>query len=838
MVDLQDGSLEPEKKPETASDDASKKLVFGDEHNAVGNDSIKIEDSPKKRWKIFAIIGGFVALMIGISIAMNWQSISQNFTGSFMGPVTQEPLNLPEGTVVYDAYQAADGTVYLKVPWWDCQAGEEPDYSKPGQKGVAGTCKDMSLSTSDHDYTIYSQPRQYWDCPAGFEIDGSTAGGCYKKAQINLNPNAALDQSAILGAQEGLVKDTDLVPDLKCPIGSTPQGGVCIPVVDDGAAVKAIDDCPDGTKKLMLATGKFKCVTVDAGASKPGGGKTNSCISLEAKIKTYEEALLPKNTKGKRSIEIEMLEFLLTKVVQEGLADDCDVDIVYRNAGKCSDQESFDSKTHACKSAPGYTKVGDKNQYDCDELSSAMKAINEKLANDKLSHVEEVGLKTLKAGLLKGGEFCKNSGTKTGTDGGKAPATGEPAAGAETTTCPADQHYDETKKACISNTNLACTALDTKIKGYKEALLDANTKDKSAVQIEVLEFLFTKAVQSALDEKCAVNEDYQDAEKCTEKESFDKKAGACKSAPGYTKVGNNLDEYDCTELESAITAIDLQLLSDDLNNMEKSALTSLKLDLVNGKAYCKTQNGNNGGGSNGGNNGGGGSSGGGGGGGGSASNSKTFEIKNVKVQPEEFNPFAENTTIYFFITHDAYVSLQVLDGDKVIQTTKEEKMNAGDRNISWDGKKSQGGFVPENDYTLKIVAKKASNKSNKVEEEADVTVKYFDSNLDLPKDPSFEGDSGTVIFTGTGSGSGSGTGSGSNGISNGSSNFGNSGSGAGTSQAHGTSGPLAQKIYGEGKGKNTTSKTGPETVAYLLLLVISVGVVFLKPMKKHRKKNS
>jgi hypothetical protein len=372
--------------------------------------------------------------------------------------------------------------------------------------------------------------------------------------------------------------------------------------------------------------------------------------------------------------------------------------------------------------------------------------------------------------------------------------------------------------AIAENSSQVCTDVESRVSKYKTALLQENTQNKSAIEVELLEYLFTKAVQSGLSKSCNISDDYKNAAKCTAKESFDKKTGACKSAPGYKKAGNNSDEFDCTELESAIAAIDVKLLESATTTEEKSYLSNLKLDLATGKTFCANKPSTSGGGGSS-------SSSSGGGGGGtpkSSSTVKDFEIRNVVVNHDEFNPFQERSVVYFFITYDAYVSMQVLDGNQLVQTIKEVKMNAGDRSLSWDGKRSQSGFVPEGDYTLRIIAKKATNKANQIEEDVTVTVKYFDPNTDLPVDPTFEGESGAVVFTGTGSGSGSGT-------SNG------SGSGVGSSAGHGTSGPLAQNIYGQSNGKAQTSETGPETALYLLLILASSAVVFVRPVKKHRK---
>lgn len=808
MVDLK-----PESNPTPESPETPKKLVLGEIKNEVPAEEAKITDSPRKRWKIFAMIGGIVALVIGISVATNWDYISKNFRGFTLIELEtkpkpkQEALNLPPGTIVYDAYQAEDGSVYLKVPYWNCKAGEEPDKNKPGKAGSPGKCKSFSVNYSDHDYSIYLQPGQYWDCPAGFEKEGP--GECSKHPKKG-EGGASLIEGVIVGTT-------------KAPVEAGAEG-----------------DCPEGTIKLPKANLQYICMPIDDGEptaaedpnsaeaddkseAKPGSGKSKACASLEATLKSYENALSPANSKGKRPIEIEMLEFLFTKVLQEGLENDCNVDEDYRNAAKCSNEESFDKKTEACKSAPGFTNVhGNNGEYDCSELGAAIKLIDQKLAKHDLSKIEEAALKNLKANLSKGKTSCPAKSSAAGTDGG---AKQDPAA-AEEESCPAGTFYDDVKKACMSNLVLACPSLDAKIKTYEDALLPANTKNKNAIEIEILEFLLTKAVQEAQENDCSIDSDYKDAEKCNNQESFDKKTEACKSAPGYEKIGDNQDEYDCDEIESAMAAIDLKLVEDDLNNIEKAALASLKLNLVTGKnTSCKASD--NGGGSNGG--GGGGSSKSGGGGGGSAkSTNKTFEIKNVQVKPEEFNPFTENVKVYFFISHDAYVALQVLDGKEVIHTVKEEKMNAGDRSFSWDGKKDQGGFASEKKYTFKIIAKKANNKANKIEEETDVTVKYFDASVDLPEDPSFEGDSGTVKFSST-NGSGSGTGSGSGAASGNGAGSGSNGA-ANYAQSHASASPLAQKIYAEGKGKTKTSETGPADYAYLLLIVLSVSaVLYRKP---------
>lgn len=100
-------------------------------------------------------------------------------------------------------------------------------------------------------------------------------------------------------------------------------------------------------------------------------------------------------------------------------------------------------------------------------------------------------------------------------------------------------------------------------------------------------------------------------------------------------------------------------------------------------------------------------------------------VEDLKVSPKTFDPIKEDTTIEFEVSEDAYVTVEILDGNEVVReftgyNDGNDFYNDGDFSIVWDGEDDEGDYVADGGYTVEVTAE--NNDGKDVE---DVTV-YVD----------------------------------------------------------------------------------------------------------------
>jgi len=94
------------------------------------------------------------------------------------------------------------------------------------------------------------------------------------------------------------------------------------------------------------------------------------------------------------------------------------------------------------------------------------------------------------------------------------------------------------------------------------------------------------------------------------------------------------------------------------------------------------------------------------------------------ADPEVFDPEDnEDTRIYFRIDEDAYVTLEILDGSRVVRTLLDEiYTNEGSTSRTWDGEDKYGDIVVDDEYEYRIEACDTSDRDNCDVEYGDIEV--------------------------------------------------------------------------------------------------------------------
>lgn len=85
-----------------------------------------------------------------------------------------------------------------------------------------------------------------------------------------------------------------------------------------------------------------------------------------------------------------------------------------------------------------------------------------------------------------------------------------------------------------------------------------------------------------------------------------------------------------------------------------------------------------------------------------------LQITQHYADPKTFNPYDENTTVYYTLNQDAYVTIKIKNNGSTIRTiqTSTSGTNGG---ASWDGRKSNGDMVSEGTYQYEITASGDNN---------------------------------------------------------------------------------------------------------------------------------
>jgi len=85
-------------------------------------------------------------------------------------------------------------------------------------------------------------------------------------------------------------------------------------------------------------------------------------------------------------------------------------------------------------------------------------------------------------------------------------------------------------------------------------------------------------------------------------------------------------------------------------------------------------------------------------------------ISGLQVTRSPFNPVnSENTSFIYTLSHDADVSVQIMNGTVPLKTLMDKvRKTAGPVEDSWDGRDSVGNFVPDGTYTIELRAESPS----------------------------------------------------------------------------------------------------------------------------------
>ncbi len=83
-------------------------------------------------------------------------------------------------------------------------------------------------------------------------------------------------------------------------------------------------------------------------------------------------------------------------------------------------------------------------------------------------------------------------------------------------------------------------------------------------------------------------------------------------------------------------------------------------------------------------------------------------ISNVEARPSPFSPAVspgvnDEVTIYYTLSEDSFVTIELFDGNNLIRTLLENELQSqGENQVVWDGKTESGNYVSDNAYTFVI----------------------------------------------------------------------------------------------------------------------------------------